>query len=138
MQTYLFVGGQHHGKMLPVADETACPLRPSEGDRPYPGYRMSRLDLLGGGCRLFAIHESYTFLRERRDVYLTDALAVCLENHERVLRHFEQRRQWIPLNEVLDDEQGVPGRRKSYLEMPRPATAASASAPTPIRGADRV
>ena len=115
---FLFVGGQHHGSMLPVCDASLLEssrsldpcLRPSPEAKPYAGYRSQALKLAGGGVRLLAVHESC----RRKGVdepKLIDALAAALDNHERALA-YRKRGGRVPLNASLPDEPGRPAHRK--------------------------
>ena len=120
-QTYLFVGGQYHGQMLPICDEAlreaTCQvetaLRPSPQGRAYVGYYLSQIQLAAGGCRQLAIHRASAQTKERLIVHMTDAFSVALDHYERVLRSYRKgSRKPVPLNATLDDDAGHPGKRK--------------------------
>lgn len=111
MQYFLFIGGQHHGSMLPVCDQslrdTFNPPRPSELGRSYCGYRQVRIRLAGGGDRLFFVNEKYVDNRQLLANHLVDGLCAALDNYERVIAHYKDNpRRILPLNEALYDERG--------------------------------
>ena len=110
----LFVGGQHHGKMLPVCElslkDPFLPVLQAETSlTPYAGYHLHRLDLAGGGTRILAVHEA---CRHRGQAEAIDALATALEDCERVLRTYRRTGRFVPRNSALDDEPGKPAKRK--------------------------
>jgi hypothetical protein len=112
LKKYLFCGGPRHGDLLPIgvaslaaAGTTADPLLDRDGplSRPYPGYRVCRWPLAGGGVYLVASYGGGLLTPAR----LIDAAALALDNLVRVLDSPKQR---LPLNEMLPDERGAPGR----------------------------
>ncbi len=90
---FLFIGGQHHGSVLPVwSDSVAAAavsveaeLRAGPGKRIYAGYFPWHMSLRGGGLRQLAVHSSVRhggrFWEE-----VADALSIALDNCQRVLR----------------------------------------------------
>ncbi len=116
---FLFIGGQHHGSVLPVwSDSVAAAavsveaeLRAGPGKRIYAGYFPWHMSLRGGGLRQLAVHSSVRhggrFWEE-----VADALSIALDDCQRVLESVRDRHRPVPLNETLDDEPGVPGKRR--------------------------
>ncbi len=116
---FLFIGGQHHGCVLPVwSDSVAAAalsveaaLRAGPGKRIYAGYFPWHMSLRGGGLRQLAVHSSIRhggrFWQE-----VADAFSIALDNCQRVLQSVRDRRRPMPLNETLDDDPGVSGKRR--------------------------
>ena len=120
-QTFLFVGGEHHGKMLPISEKSLAAfaagdsnaeLRGPGSERAYVGYRLYRFSYGGRGCRIVAMTQPIfaagdtVFLRR-----LSHALFEALDNYERVLTLSPPERR-VPLNVALDDEPETPGKRR--------------------------
>ena len=100
---FLFIGGQHHGSVLPVwSDSVAAAavsveaeLRAGPGKRIYAGYFPWHMSLRGGGLRQLAVHSSVRhggrFWEE-----VADAFSIALDNCQRVLESVRDRHRPVP------------------------------------------
>jgi hypothetical protein len=114
MKTFLFAGGQHHGKMLPICEQSireAAEVYAISRSRPYAGYRLVAIRLREAGTRFCAVREPAKLSTDRLSMLLLDAMAIALDACEHALGRAIKLKRPIPRNASLPDDPGRPGER---------------------------